>query len=550
VERKLNSQTPSPHNPLPPDSYLHDNATKLHAVILLVGNTTVATIDVHTQIKLLDRSDHKLVHLLPDGKLPAQDQALQALLIPTLIALVASLFIALIITLIDMLNLIARITRAHVVQSISLIISNILMFIGMKTVNLRSIRSTIKNSHYIALITTQASRDKVCCFWLALLLTLPTVALASMQYSTQHNISLRTSYHLLPLLLALVTSLIIALTVTLIELLLSLRARITRCLLAPLYLLACGTLTMISMAVLLIKYTAGKMKSHKYTLLISTALLCHREDEYIWLSSLIISLILTTIKHLTLPLLIITMVWMAAWITVISAAKMRRYRNTTILLCTLTVLALCSPAATPQRANLAPPRILPLPLIHFLQAHHTTEPTPGSCVELSHGTQGGNLTGWAQNLRPHIMTALKLSPLLLLHPHQLVVPALSLLPTTKTTLGLMLLSQVPHVLATPLATTDTISAAGTLSTLVATAWAKYLARNETLEKDIGPESIYTVTGGLSTDDNKFCIQTLNIQGGITEAEKMIAIQDVIKKHKPDAMAISEAGKNCKANTLK
>ena len=33
VERKPNFQTPSPHNPLPPDSYLHNNATKLHAVI-------------------------------------------------------------------------------------------------------------------------------------------------------------------------------------------------------------------------------------------------------------------------------------------------------------------------------------------------------------------------------------------------------------------------------------------------------------------------------------------------------------------------------------
>jgi hypothetical protein len=190
---------------------------------------------------------------------------------------------------------------------------------------------------------------------------------------------------------------------------------------------------MISMAVLLIKYAAGKMKSHKYTLLISTALLCHREDEYIWLASLIISFILTTIKHLTLPLLILTMVWIAAWITVISVAKMRRYRNTTILLCTLTVLALCSPAATPQRASPAPPRILPLPLIHFLQTHHMIEPTPGSCVEPSQVTQGGNPIGWAQNLRPHIITALKLSPLLLLHPHQLVVPALYLLPTTKKT---------------------------------------------------------------------------------------------------------------------
>ena len=69
---KLNSQTPTPHNPLPPDSYLHNNATKLNAVFLLVGHTPVATIDVHTQIKLLDRSNHNLVHLLTDGKLPVQ----------------------------------------------------------------------------------------------------------------------------------------------------------------------------------------------------------------------------------------------------------------------------------------------------------------------------------------------------------------------------------------------------------------------------------------------------------------------------------------------
>jgi hypothetical protein len=56
------------------------------------------------------------------------------------------------------------------------------------------------------------------------------------------------------------------------------------------------------------------------------------------------------------------MVWIASWITVISVAKMRRYRNTTILLCTLTLFALCSPATTTQRASPAPSQILPLPL--------------------------------------------------------------------------------------------------------------------------------------------------------------------------------------------
>ena len=46
------------------------------------------------------------------------------------------------------------------------------------------------------------------------------------------------------------------------------------------------------------------------------------------------------------------------------------------------------------------------------------------------------------------------------------------------------------------------------------------------------------------------MQTLNIQGGITEADKLMAIQDLVTKYEPDAMAISEAGQNCQANTLK
>ena len=85
---------------------------------------------------------------------------------------------------------------------------------------------------------------------------------------------------------------------------------------------------------------------------------------------------------------------------------------------------------------------------------------------------------------------------------------------------------------------------------VATAWAKYVARLDTTETDIGTEHIYTVRGNTEKPKHKFCIQTVNIQGGIQDADKLIAIQDVIRKYEPDVMAISEAGKHCKAADLK
>ena len=114
----------------------------------------------------------------------------------------------------------------------------------------------------------------------------------------------------------------------------------------------------------------------------------------------------------------------------------------------------------------------------------------------------------------------------------------------------MILSQLPHVLANVDTPGTELSAASTLSTLLATAWTKYLARAEITEPEIGAQTPFTVTGGISTDKNKFCMQTLNIQGGIAEADKLMAIQDIVTKYQPDAMAISEAGQNCKANTLK
>jgi hypothetical protein len=110
------------------------------------------------------------------------------------------------------------------------------------------------------------------------------------------------------------------------------------------------------------------------------------------------------------------------------------------------------------------------------------------------------------------------------------------------------LSQLPHALASSDAESN-VAAAGTLSTLVATAWAKYIARTQRTEVDIVPSTVYSVQGG-TTDKDKFCIQSLNIQSGITNAEKIIAIQAIIKQYEPDAVAISEAEKNCNADDLK
>ena len=152
-------------------------------------------------------------------------------------------------------------------------------------------------------------------------------------------------------------------------------------------------------------------------------------------------------------------------------------------------------------------------------------------------------------IKKFAFTVLRLAPLLLLEPYQLAIPALSLLPLSPASLGLMCLSQLPHVMAASEATSS-IQAAETLSTLVATAWAKYVARLDTTETDIGSEHIYTVKGNTEKPKHKFCIQTVNIQGGIQDADKLIAIQDVIRKYEPDVMAISEAGKHCKAADLK
>jgi hypothetical protein len=126
-------------------------------------------------------------------------------------------------------------------------------------------------------------------------------------------------------------------------------------------------------------------------------------------------------------------------------------------------------------------------------------------------------------MRQLAYTTLRLAPLLLLEQYQLAIHALTLLPITPASLTLICISQLPHVMASSEATCS-VAAAETLSTLVVLAWTKYVARLDTTEPDISTENIYTVTGGTDTH-NKFCIQTVNIQGGIKDADKIIAIQN-------------------------
>ena len=221
-----------------------------------------------------------------------------------------------------------------------------------------------------------------------------------------------------------------------------------------------------------------------------------------------------------------------------------------MLIVILIILASCSKPPVNKTPTSSPPRLLPLPTLHLafpnsVIARKNTSPTT---TILTHTTIA-KLATQHWNAHKHIITtALQLSPLLLLQQHQLAMPALALLPTSPATVLLMGLSQLPQVLASSDAESN-IAAAGTLSTLVATAWAKYIARSQRTEVDIGPSTVYSVQGG-STDKDKFCIQSLNIQGGITNAEKIIAIQSILKQYKPDAVAISEAGKNCNAEDLK
>jgi hypothetical protein len=152
---------------------------------------------------------------------------------------------------------------------------------------------------------------------------------------------------------------------------------------------------------------------------------------------------------------------------------MRKYRSTAFLITLLVCLAACSGGHTGQ-LNQRPPKPLPLPLLHICrQPTYQTQPLIQPTTQLQAPILSPRRS---TQLRHYAFTALKLAPLLFLEPYQLVIPALTLMPTTPPSLNLMAISQLPHVMAASESASSSLAAAETLSTLVASAWAKYVAR--------------------------------------------------------------------------
>jgi hypothetical protein len=54
--------------------------------------------------------------------------------------------------------------------------------------------------------------------------------------------------------------------------------------------------------------------------------------------------------------------------------NIRKYRNASILICALALLAMCSSADTTQHTSITHPRPLPLPLIQFLRVRPYQDP--------------------------------------------------------------------------------------------------------------------------------------------------------------------------------
>ena len=307
-------------------------------------------------------------------------------------------------------------------------------------------------------------------------------------------------------------------------------------------LLLCCVLTPLALAKMTLVRSRGLVVNNKYKTFISLTAWGMGSNQCLWLLSTLTPPIIALGLVVTLCTAAVGTI---IFITSITANYMKKHSSYTILLIILIGLAACSTGHVERTTN-HQPRPLPLPLLHFCRS---LEPSSSSPSTNKSTPTPLTVSPYCKRIRHLSYMAIKLSPLLLLQPYQLALPALSLLPLSPVSLVLMGISQLPHVLATS-ETACSMTAAETLSTLVATAWANYVARLDTTEVDIGTEHTYTVTGKKDSHKNNFCIQTVNIQGGIQDADKIIAIQDVIRKYEPDAMAISEAGKHCKAPDLK
>jgi hypothetical protein len=171
------------------------------------------------------------------------------------------------------------------------------------------------------------------------------------------------------------------------------------------------------------RYVWVKIKLNKYLFIISIVLLSQEAEQLAWLASLFLSFLIATATLITPPLLIATAMWAASWLTTNTLTKIRKYRNASILICALALLAMCSSADTTQHTRIIHPRPLPLTLLQFLRMRPHLDPPTHTRIITVNTTRRKH---W-HRLWPHLVTALKSSPILLLHPHQLVVPALSLL---------------------------------------------------------------------------------------------------------------------------
>ena len=527
----LNPQIPSPHNPLPPDSYPHNNATNVNAVYLASRNdySSNPRSNHHIQIKPLDRNDRNLVQFGFFVDLKASGDSPYSQLQSGAIKSGKGSNLTKLFT-------IPSNTQPTILQTLETTKTN-----------------TQKRLLHILLPTFIASLLSIL---VSLLLHMPaglaalTITIAGISYA--------------PPIMNRVLSLLTCINQTT-SLTILILTRI-------LCLAACASLQLIHITTTGIRHcwTHQSQNKGKY---ITLSILTHLFHEWYYLplpcSPPLHLHLITEFLSLLLGQTVITLYVLApiallftCMYVICSALRSDKHRSLIILITVLACLAACSHGSS-REIKTTNPRPLPLPLLHLIRPRtrppsptllnpcsthpgaHIPIPNPRlSQLQPLHNTQSTRTP-----TSRYVTTILQLTPLLLLQPAQLVLPALALLPLTKTTCSLIALSQLPTVLALSGADAE-LAAAGTLSTLVATAWAKYVARSHTAEVDIGPDTVFSVQGVQRTDDNKFCLQTMNIQGGITNAEKLIAIQDIVSKHTPDAIAISEAGKHCAAHDLK
>jgi hypothetical protein len=235
---------------------------------------------------------------------------------------------------------------------------------------------------------------------------------------------------------------------------------------------ACAILQLIHIILTGIRHCGTHFKQHKvtYSALMITAYLVQewyylsvpcRLPLYLQYTACALNLLQGQLVIAIYVLTPLACLYIAAYVTC-STLCSKRHRTLIILISVLACLAACSQPS--REATTTNPRLLPLPLLHLIRptskppiltsinpcsTHYRVNiPIPDPRRPISPLSQNTNPRSRAHN---YLITALQLSPLLLLQPAQLAIPALALLPLTKTTCSLMALSSPlsnPHGLGT------------------------------------------------------------------------------------------------------